>query len=84
MRESFSINDKAELEMARMSLRAHLRVAMPAVLERTHPYFRDLQKHRAEQRWGMIDKLIDEQIARIDREAAAEFRTHSGVSAVDD
>ena len=66
MSEPVSINDKAELEMARLSLRTHLRVALPIVLDRTRPFFRELTKHRAEQRWAMIEKLIDEQIARID------------------
>lgn len=84
MSEQFSINDKAELEMARLSLRTHLRVALPIALDRTRPFLRELTKHRTEQRWAMIEKLIDAQIDRIDREAAAEFRTHGDDSAVDD
>lgn len=84
MSASFNINDKAELEMARFSLRGALSVALPIVLLRTHPAFHETTKHRLEQRWAMINTLIDQQIARIDREAASEFRTHGDDSAVDD
>jgi hypothetical protein len=73
MSVEFDITDKADLEMARWDIRRHVRFALGvtsrAALDLAAEFPRGSRAADVNARLTLIDRLIDQQIERLDRAA---------------